>query len=54
MKTKILKQWAVALSVAFIVTAAQAQNKKPNILFIMVMTLAGSTSAPITRGSCPE
>src|SRR5437667_8374652 len=45
MKPKILKQWAVALCVAFIVTAAQAQDsptpssgaagKKPNILFIM-------------------
>ena len=34
-KLKILKQWAVALCVAFIVTAAQAQDKKPNILFIM-------------------
>ena len=35
MKPKILKQWAVALCVAFIVTAAQAQDKKPNLLFIM-------------------
>src|SRR5438128_9731593 len=35
MKPKILKQWAVALCVAFIVTAAQAADKKPNILFIM-------------------
>src|SRR6059058_2611453 len=34
-KPKMLKQWAVALCVAFIVTAAQAQDKKPNILFIM-------------------
>src|SRR5437899_8778675 len=34
-KPKILKQWAVALCVAFIVTAAQAQDKKPNIVFIM-------------------
>ncbi len=34
-KPKILKQWAVALCVAFIVTAVQAQDKKPNILFIM-------------------
>src|SRR5438132_9764244 len=34
-KPKILKQWAVALCVAFIVTASQAQDKKPNILFIM-------------------
>src|SRR6266404_1308375 len=34
-KPKILKQWAAALCVAFIVTAAQAQDKKPNILFIM-------------------
>ena len=44
-KPKKLKQWAVALCVAFIVTAAQAQDspppgsgvagKKPNILFIM-------------------
>src|SRR5205809_1429476 len=34
-KLKILEQWAVALCVAFIVTAAQAQDKKPNILFIM-------------------
>src|SRR5213594_4532410 len=34
-KLKILKQWAVALCVAFIVTAAQAADKKPNILFIM-------------------
>src|SRR5437588_440714 len=34
-KLEILKQWAVALCVAFIVTAAQAQDKKPNILFIM-------------------
>jgi arylsulfatase A-like enzyme len=35
MKPKILKQWAVALCVAFIVTVAQAQDKKPNILVIM-------------------
>src|SRR5439155_8640200 len=35
MKSKILKQWAVALCVAFIVTGAQAQDKKPNILVIM-------------------
>ncbi len=35
MKPKILKQWAVALCVVFIATAAQAQDKKPNILFIM-------------------
>src|SRR5216117_2436077 len=35
MKPKILKQWAVALCVALIVTAAQAADKKPNILFIM-------------------
>src|SRR3989442_12035415 len=34
-KPKTLKQWAVALCVAFIVTAAQAQDKKPNIVFIM-------------------
>src|SRR5438552_249217 len=34
-KPKILKQWAVALCVAFIATAAQAQDKKPNIVFIM-------------------
>src|SRR5206468_3143468 len=34
-KPKILKQWAVALCVAFIATAAQAVDKKPNILFIM-------------------
>ena len=34
-KLKILKQWAVALCVAFIATAAQAQDKKPNIVFIM-------------------
>src|SRR5215211_5823463 len=34
-KPKILIQWAVALCVAFIATAAQAQEKKPNILFIM-------------------
>ena len=34
-KPKILKQWAVALCVAFIVTAAQAQDKKPNIICIM-------------------
>jgi arylsulfatase A-like enzyme len=34
-KPKILKQWAVALCVAIIATAAQAQDKKPNILFIM-------------------
>ena len=44
-KHKILRPWAVALCVAFIVTAAQAQDspspssggagKKPNILFIM-------------------
>ena len=44
-KPKILKQWAVALCVALIVTAAQAQDspspgsgaagKKPNILVIM-------------------
>src|SRR5207244_7172240 len=27
--------WAVALCVAFIVTASQAQNQKPNIVFIM-------------------
>jgi arylsulfatase A-like enzyme len=31
----MLKQWAVALCVAFIVTAAQAADKKPNILVIM-------------------
>src|SRR4051812_50062383 len=35
MKPKILKQCAVALCVAFIVTAAPAQDKKPNVLFIM-------------------
>ena len=35
MKPKILKQWAVALCVVFIVTAAQAQDMKPNIVFIM-------------------
>src|SRR5206468_3024179 len=34
-KPKILKQWAMAMCVAFIVTAAQAQDKKPNILVIM-------------------
>src|SRR6266496_4999363 len=34
-KLKIQKQWAVALCVAFIATAAQAQDKKPNIVFIM-------------------
>src|SRR3989440_11639761 len=34
-KPKILKQWAMALCVAFIATAAQAQDKKPNIVFIM-------------------
>src|SRR6266536_3388403 len=34
-KLKILKQWAMALCAAFIVPAAQAQGKKPNILFIM-------------------
>jgi len=35
-KSKILKQWAVALCVAFIATAAQAADtNKPNILFIM-------------------
>ncbi len=35
-KHKILRQWAVALCVAFIVTAAQAaDDKKPNIMFIM-------------------
>jgi arylsulfatase A-like enzyme len=34
-KLKILKQWAVALCVAFIVTAAQAADKKPNIVVIM-------------------
>ena len=31
----MLKQWAVALCVAFIVTAAQAADNKPNILVIM-------------------
>src|SRR6266581_5839016 len=35
MKPKILKQWAVALCVAFIVTVAQAVDSKPNILVIM-------------------
>ena len=34
-KLKILKQWAVALCIAFIAVAAQAADKKPNILFIM-------------------
>jgi arylsulfatase A-like enzyme len=34
-KPKMLKQWAVALCVAFVVTAAQAADKKPNIVFIM-------------------
>src|SRR5438552_17487291 len=34
-KLKILEQWAVALCVAFIVTAAQAQDKKPYILSLM-------------------
>src|SRR5438132_2899755 len=34
-KPKILKQWAVALCVAFIVTAAQAADNKPNIVVIM-------------------
>src|SRR6516165_6920185 len=34
-KRKILKQWAVALCAAFIVTAAQAADKKPNILMLM-------------------
>ena len=34
-KPKILKQWAVALCVAFVVTAAQAADTKPNIVFIM-------------------
>ena len=34
MKLKILKQWTVAVCVAFVVTA-QAADKKPNILFIM-------------------
>src|SRR5438045_8351 len=34
-KQKILKQWAAALCVAFVVTAAQAADKKPNIVFIM-------------------
>jgi len=53
MKPKILKQWAVALCVVFIVTAAQAQDKKPNILFIMgddigMMTSVCGTSARIT------
>src|SRR6266436_2636412 len=54
MKPKILKQWAVALCVAFIATAAQAQDKKPNILFIMGedpirpgMTTVGKAGAAI-------
>src|SRR5947208_6044470 len=34
-KQKIVKQWAVALLIAIIATAAQAQDKKPNIVFIM-------------------
>src|SRR2546429_1413377 len=34
-KPNILGQWAVSLLVAFIATAAQAANKKPNIVFIM-------------------
>jgi len=34
-KRKILKQWAVALCVAFIVTAAQAADEKPNIVMLM-------------------
>src|SRR2546421_10498490 len=34
-KQKIIKQWAVALLIAIIATAAQAQDKKPNIMFIM-------------------
>src|SRR6266581_3229327 len=35
MKLKVLKQWAVTLLVAFIATAAQAADNKPNILVIM-------------------
>src|SRR5438046_5731145 len=34
-KPKILKQWAVALCVAFVVTAAQTADTKPNIVFMM-------------------
>src|SRR6266704_3631706 len=34
-KPRILKQLAVALCVAFIVTAAQAADNKPNIVVIM-------------------
>ena len=34
-KPKIVKQWAAALLIAIIATAAQAQDKKPNIVFIM-------------------
>ena len=34
-KPNILRQWAVTLLVAFIATAAQAADTKPNIVFIM-------------------
>src|SRR3989454_10768714 len=35
MKLKILTQWATTLLIAIIATAAQAQDKKPNIIVIM-------------------
>ena len=35
MKLTILKPWAVSLIVALAAISAQAQDKKPNILFIM-------------------
>src|SRR5262245_30699552 len=35
MNTKRKLKWAAALCAAFIMVAAQAQDKKPNILFIM-------------------
>jgi arylsulfatase len=60
MKPKILKQWSVALCVAFIVTAAQAQdsptpgsgaaNKKPNILIIWGDDIGGFNVSAYNQG----
>src|SRR5204863_1374731 len=35
LRPNVLTQWAATLLIAMIATAAQAQDKKPNIVFIM-------------------